>query len=133
MRDRHTKRDQRRSTAHGELHQRQHCGTVEVKIETEGFINRQFHRGRARPATKGQSDRKRGQADQEYDQKRAGQNLAQHRAFKRADNVARRHAKRGGKAKPFGRDCQPALQDQPGGQRQVEKHMGQKHAVVAVN
>ena len=42
-------------------------------------------------------------------------------------------AERGGEAEAFGRDGEPALQDQPGGERQVEEDMRQHDAVEPVD
>ncbi len=106
---------------------------AEVEVEAEGLVDRQFHRRRPRPAAERQRNGEAGEADQKDGDENAGGKRLQHRSFEMARDVARAEAERGGEPESFGRDGEPALQEEPHRERQVEEDMRQNDAAEAVD
>ncbi len=115
------------------LQQRQTRGMRQVEVEAHRLIDRQFQRRRPRPAAQDQRHGKGGQAQREHRRGRPGQHLAQHRTFQMARDVAGGEGQALGQPQPLGRDRLPALQDHPGGKRQVQEDMRQHHALHPVD
>src|SRR6056297_2815942 len=117
----------------GELDDGEAGGAVEIEVEGKGLVDGEFDRRGGRAAAEREGDGEARRADEEDDEEGAGKGGAEDRTLDQAVDVAGLETEGSGEAEALGRDFEPALQDQAGGERQVEEDVGEDDAVEAVD